>query len=401
MTLGLKSQVHQFADDTNLLQIFSDPVIAANIINHDLSLLSRWAVQWRVSFNPLKTHFLLLSLKHNKPILPPIVFNNIVIQETPMLVSLGVTITQNLSWNEHVFKLIDKANKRLFILRKYKYLLPRIALERIYISMIRPVLEFGNVIYDSMSLSTGRAIETIQRQAAIIITGAYRHTSHDSLLSELGWQSLSVRRKLHKLLLFYKIIHRIYPDYLYSHLSFSTQTQYSLRTPRTLVPRFCRLSSSYHSFFPSTTREWNILPITTQNSISVTTFKALINPTTDTNVKYNRMCNGNLGRWLSRLRMGLSALNQHRFGYNFIQSPQCMLCRTHSESTFHYFFQCPTHRLARIGLFFRLESELGINNNNLYSLLETILFGKNISPQNYKLLLDIVNEYLNATGRFL
>ena len=289
----------------------------------------------------------------------------------------------------------------MFILRKFKYLLPRIALERIYTSMIRPVLEFGNVIYDSASLSAGQALETIQRQAAIIVSGAYRHTRHDLLLSELGWEDLASRRKYHKICVFYKIIHKIYPNYLHRYIIFPTPTPYNLRTQQQLLPRHTRLTSSFNSFFPSCTREWNNISPHIQNSISFNTFKSLIRPKTTTNIRYNRLCNGKQGRWLSRLRMGLSALNQHRFHYHFIPSPICPLCRTHSESTSHYFFHCPTHNLARIGLFFRLESELGINNNNLDTLLETILFGKFISPINYKNLLDIVYEYLDTTGRFI
>ena len=281
---------------------------------------------------------MLLTLKKNPPPLNPIIFNNTTIKQTPSLTSLGVTITQNLSWNEHIFKQIDKASKRLFILRKYKYLLPRIALERIYISMIRPVLEFGNVIYDSSSLSTGQALETIQRQAAIIVSGAYRHTSHNLLLYELGWNDLASRRTHHKLCIFYKIYHHIYPQYLYSHLNFPNQTNYNLRTQRTLEPRHTRLTSSMNSFFPSTTHEWNSLATHIQNSISFNTFKSLIKPKITTNTRYNRSCNGKQGRWLSRLRMGLSALNHHRYNYNFISSPTCQLCRSHPETTFHYFF---------------------------------------------------------------
>ena len=376
MTLGLKSQVHQFADDTNLLLTYNDPIHAVSTLNHDLDLLSKWAAQWRVTFNPLKTKYMVLSLKNNIPPLNPIYFNNIPITQTPTLTSLGVTITQTLSWNEHVFKQIDKASKRLFILRKYKYLLPRVALERIYTSMIRPVLEFGDVIYDSISLSTGQAIESIQRQSAIICTGAYRHTRHLNLLSELGWDSMADRRRFHKLCLFYKIFHQIYPSYLYNHLHFPTPSTYNLRHQASVLPRHSRLSSSFHSFFPSCSREWNNLPHNIQHAVSFATFRSLVKPPQITNKKYTRLAPGNPGRWLSRLRMGLSALNHHRYQYHFIQSPTCPFCQTHSESTEHYFFQCPNHHIARTNLIFRLETELGLDTDNLVQLLETILFGK-------------------------
>ena len=101
------------------------------------------------------------------------------------------------------------------------------------------------------------------------------------------------------------------------------------------------------------------------------------------------------------MRMELSALNSHRYRYNFISSPICPCCGTHSETNFHYFFKCPTHQIARNRLSFRLESELDIAMENLDTVLDTILLGKNISPQKFKTLPDIVNEYTTSTGRFL
>ena len=201
MTTNLKSNVHQFADDTNLLLTVENPTSAIEILNHDLSLLKSWADQWRVSFNPTKTNFMIFTLKNKRTTYNPIIFDNVQIEETTELVSLGLTINQNLNWNNHVLKLLAKASKRLYILRKYRNLLPRIALTRIYTSMIRPILEFGDIIYDSTTLSTGQSLESFQRQAAIICSGAYRHTSYTSLLHELGWEELSTRRKHHKLIL--------------------------------------------------------------------------------------------------------------------------------------------------------------------------------------------------------
>ena len=401
MTLGLKSQAHQFADDTNLVFTFDNPQDASNIINHDLDLLYRWSVQWRVTFNALKTHFMVLSHKRVRPRLPPIYLHNEEISEASNIVTLGLTVTQTLSWNEHILKLIDKATKRLFILNKYRFILPRIALERLYIAMIRPVLEFGDIIYDSSSLFAVRALESIQRQAAIICSGAYRHTSHTVLLSELGWEPLSERRSMHKLCVFYKIYHRIYPDYLYSHLRLSNQNTYNLRNQPTLKPRHARLTSSFNSFFPSCTRDWNKLPTATQHAISINTFKSLIRSRPTSNISYNHLCSGTQGRWLARLRMELSALNSHRYRYHFIQNPICPTCGTHSETNYHYFFTCPTHRLARNILLTQLETELEVNVGNLDTVLETILFGKNISPRKYKNLLDIAYQYLSSTGRFI
>ena len=49
---GIKPQLNVFADDTSLFTIIKDPDISALELNHDLHLISQWAYQWKMSFNP-------------------------------------------------------------------------------------------------------------------------------------------------------------------------------------------------------------------------------------------------------------------------------------------------------------------------------------------------------------
>ena len=57
----------------------------------------------------------------------------------------------------------------------------------LYKTTIRPVLDYGDIIYDACLKSESDAIEKCQRKhgkAAIICTGAFRHTSNERLLVE-------------------------------------------------------------------------------------------------------------------------------------------------------------------------------------------------------------------------
>ena len=49
---NIKSDVKFSADDTMLFSIVSDPVISANELNQDLKVISQWAYQWKMEFNP-------------------------------------------------------------------------------------------------------------------------------------------------------------------------------------------------------------------------------------------------------------------------------------------------------------------------------------------------------------
>jgi hypothetical protein len=53
---------------------------------------------------------------------------------------------------------MEKAYKRINILRKLKFILDRKTLEQIYFTFVRPLLEYADVIWDNMSISLNEKI---------------------------------------------------------------------------------------------------------------------------------------------------------------------------------------------------------------------------------------------------
>ena len=49
---GLESKCKLFADDTLLFSVAHDANTSASDINNDFQLISDWAFQWKISFNP-------------------------------------------------------------------------------------------------------------------------------------------------------------------------------------------------------------------------------------------------------------------------------------------------------------------------------------------------------------
>ena len=267
--------------------------------------------------------------------------------------------------------------------------------------MIRPILEYGDIIFDNCSIKDKNALEAVQRKAGLICTGAYKHTEHQHLLDELGWETLHDRRQKHKLIQYYKITQGFVPPYLNNLLPELTAStiRYNLRREQNRRQFTCRLTHYQNSFFPSTTKAWNSLDDRLKNIIppSVNIFKNQIN-SLNRPVKnnYYNMASGKTGIWLARLRMGLSALNAHRFNFHFINSSLCNSCNLGSESTIHYFFWCPTYGAARATFMGELSMNLGINTNNQSLLLQTLLHGTG-SIQQDNTLLQYLSEYFTAT----
>ena len=125
------SNIRLFADDTSLFIIVDNPTTAALCLNSDLEKLSRWAAIWLVTFNPSKNESLLISRKINKPIHPPLYMQNVQIQEVSSHKHLGLYFSNDCSWF------------RIHIMRKLKFKLDCKSLETIYLTFVRPLLEYG------------------------------------------------------------------------------------------------------------------------------------------------------------------------------------------------------------------------------------------------------------------
>ena len=60
---------------------------------------------------------------------------------------VGIILTEDLSWHKHICSMEEKAKSRINRLSQFKYKLDRRSLERVYISNIRPIMEYGDVIW--------------------------------------------------------------------------------------------------------------------------------------------------------------------------------------------------------------------------------------------------------------
>ena len=82
--------------------------------------------------------------------------------------------------------------------------LDRLSLEKIYMSFIRPILEYADVIRDSQNQSLINKLENVQLDAARIVTEGNKLTGFNRLYEETKWEKLSDRRQNHILIYFTK-----------------------------------------------------------------------------------------------------------------------------------------------------------------------------------------------------
>ena len=191
---------------------------------------------------------------------------------------LGLTLSSNAKWHAHIENIITSVSKLLGIMRAVKYKLSRKALNNIYISYIRPILEYAAVVWDGCTAYEKTRLERIQYEAARIVTGLTRSVSIDKLIKEIGWLSLSDRRLFQKAVLMYKIINGLAPEYISNIMPpfVSERTEYSLRNAADISVLSRRTEIYSRSFFPSSVDYWNKLPLSVRSADSLSAFKQLL-----------------------------------------------------------------------------------------------------------------------------
>ena len=388
------SNIRLFADDTSLFIIVDNPVTAADSLNTDLTKISQWAATWLVTFNPAKTEALLFSRKLNRPQHPPLYMQNHLISEVDVHKHLGLYFTNVCTWHNHINYIKEKAWHRLNIMRKLKFKLDRKSLETIYLTFIRPLLEYGDVIFDNCTQYEKQELDKIQNEAARIATGTTKLVSLATLYNEICWETLELRRYNHKLTLFYKMMHNITPLYLSSLVpqSVSNLSRYNLRNSNDLQTIDARTNQFYNSFLPSSVRAWNNLSVEAKQCESVNSFKCLLQKEKKTVPKhyYTGCRKGQI--LLTRLRTNCSSLNFDLFVKNISDSPLC-LCGS-IENAQHFFFHCTMYQAQRNEL-------INAISPYQYPSLNLFLYGDLSMPQDVNsMIFEKVYKYIISTKRF-
>lgn len=202
-------------------------------------------------------------------------------ESTKEIKYLGITITENLKWKQHIANVSNKANQILgFVRRNLKTTNKRLK-DLAYKAFIRPLLEYSSSVWDPNFSDDIKNLEKIQNRAARWATSRFRRTSHVSeILDSLDWPSLQQRRKKARLETFYTF-HNGLVAIESSHLpklkpqvdnKANTRSTHSSEYEEPSHPRTYRQKA----FFPRTIAEWNRLPQEVVSAETLALFKSRV-----------------------------------------------------------------------------------------------------------------------------
>lgn len=188
--------------------------------------------------------------------------NSCAVQKVDQVKYLGVTFTATLDWTSHVDLITAKASRLIHFFQRNFSDAPQTLKETLYITNVRPILEYACVSWDPFTNVLKEKLERVQKRAARFVTGNYDFRIRSSgILQALGWEPLCGRRKVQRL----KFLYNIY------HGKTGLNKERYLKTPSYMSERkdhlykireyTCRLNVLKYSFFPNSISDWNALKI--------------------------------------------------------------------------------------------------------------------------------------------
>ena len=130
----------------------------------------------------------------------------------------------SLSYKMHVLPHLDYGDRNVLSLSYKMHVLPHLdyvdrnVLSLSYKMHVLQHLDYGDVIYHNSRTDLMDFIERVQYKAALIVSGCWQVTSRTKRYDKLSWESLSDRRWVRRLTLFYKIPKGLAPLHLSPHI---------------------------------------------------------------------------------------------------------------------------------------------------------------------------------------
>ncbi len=259
-----------------------------------------------------------------------------------------------------------------------------------YVTKVRPIMEYADCVWLNLAQYQKDRLEAIQLEAARIITGAPRGTSHAKLYEETALETLEQRRTNHQLTLYYKMLNNIAPHYLNvrARVPQHQPHQYSLRNNDDPTLWRARTASYCDSFLPSVRRLWAALPVETKQAPTLATFKARLKKISKVPSQYligkrsTQIVHANM-------RMDSSNLSYDLYLRYLADDPSCR-CGDPVESPEHFLRVCPLYVQLRQNIF-----------GDIIPSTKTLLYGDENSDAETNIDLFVkVHNFIEQSNRF-
>jgi Reverse transcriptase (RNA-dependent DNA polymerase)/Endonuclease-reverse transcriptase len=256
----IKSKLRLFADDSLLYRKITCGADYIELQN-DLNEVLDWCKNWHMKLNLEKCEFMQVSSKRD-PVNTVYKLSDHQLARVHSYKYLGLHITSDLNWSNHVNYVTNKASRALYVTRVALSKSSSAVKATAYKTLVRPIVEYSSSVWDPFRVGQINAVEAIQRKAARFCLKKYsRQESVSAMIQDLQWSSLAARRRASRLAIFNKTFN--------GHGGLNDLSAQIIRSPQEYlrhshpfrVQSFnCKKDIGHYSFLPRSAREWNVLP---------------------------------------------------------------------------------------------------------------------------------------------
>ena len=181
-------------------------------------------------------------------------------------------VDNDLNFESHIDYIIKRASsKKAQILRNFTYRSKKVLIP-LFKSLVRPILEYANSVWDPSLRSQINLLEAVQRKFTRHILEV-KHFPYEERLKRLNLPSLEYRRFRGDLIQVYKIAHKHYDRPSVNSL-FRFQKNSRLRGHSFKLTKFITRKRQYHHFFTNRIiNQWNGLSEEIVSARTVNAFK--------------------------------------------------------------------------------------------------------------------------------
>ena len=269
----VSSPVRLFADDCLIYRSIKSSRDTTTL-QQDLTALETWERDWQMAFHPEKCTTIHIT-RRRQPVRADYHLHGHTLESVPGGKYLGVYISQDLSWRDHINQTTAKANRSVGFLRRNLRSCPRDVKAQAYTTLVRPVLEYASTVWDPYHQQQIQQLENVQCQAARFATGNYYSRDPGcvtSMLHQLEWEPLQHRRARNRVIMLYKITNYLVEVPVH-HLIHYTTNRTRGSSANNIRQISTRIDVYKFSFLPATIKMWNSIPPAARASTSLDSFR--------------------------------------------------------------------------------------------------------------------------------
>ena len=172
----------KYMDDITIGETIHADADVASCLQESSDNICREVHERRMQRNPINCKEMLISFKRKTPVINNITINNTPIERVTSYKLLGLIVSSNLIWNDHIESLTEKAFKRIYSVRLLKRAcVAEQDLVTFYITCIKSILEYAcpTLFYRTPKYLLEQ-LESIQRRTMRVIYQDYSY--HEACL---------------------------------------------------------------------------------------------------------------------------------------------------------------------------------------------------------------------------